>query len=75
MTLLHRNFEALADNSGGANREKTTHLVAIMQEQADIMHSVPAAQTYENIVGERKGRYETTRWRQPAGHKSKPGPN
>jgi hypothetical protein len=57
-TVFRRQFEAATDHNGLGARRKAMHLLAIMQGQAaDILHSVPAGGTYEDIVGTLKSRY------------------
>jgi hypothetical protein len=54
--VLHCQLEA-AKHNDRAPCEKAAHLISVLEGQAvDILQSVPARQTFKNIVGALKGR-------------------
>jgi hypothetical protein len=56
--VFHRQFEAAAIHNDWTQREKSAHLLSILQGQAaDVLHSVPAEASYEDIVGALQDRF------------------
>jgi hypothetical protein len=56
--MFHRQFEAAAIHDDWTPREKAAHLLSILQGQAaDVLHSVPAGESYEDIVGTLQDRF------------------
>jgi hypothetical protein len=54
----HCQFEAAAIYNDWTPREKAAHLLSVLQGQAaDVLHSVPAEASYEDIVGALQGRF------------------
>jgi hypothetical protein len=49
--VFHRQFEAAAIHNDWTPREKAAHLRLLQGQAADILHSVPAEESYEDIVG------------------------
>jgi len=50
--VFHRQFEASAFQNNWTSNEKAVHLLSVLQgKAADILHTVPAEATYEDIVG------------------------
>jgi hypothetical protein len=49
---FHSHFEAMAYHNNWTYHKKATHLLAVLQGlAANILHSVPAEVTYEDIIG------------------------
>jgi hypothetical protein len=56
--VFHRQFEAAAIHNDWTPREKTAHLLRVLQGQAaDILHSVPVEASYEDTVGALQDRF------------------
>jgi hypothetical protein len=56
--VLHRQFDAAATHNDWTPREKAAHLLSVLQGQAaDVLHSVPAEASYEDIVGTLRDRF------------------
>jgi len=50
--IFHQQFEAAAIQNNWTPNEKAAHLLSVLQDQdADILHTVQAQMTYEDIVG------------------------
>ena len=60
--VFHQQFEAVAVQSYWTSNEKCDKLLSVLQGQAvDILHTVMAEETYEDIVGALRDRFVTTR--------------
>jgi hypothetical protein len=56
--VFQRQFEAAAIHNDWTPREKAAHLLSVLQGQAaDVLHSVPAEASYEDIVGALRERF------------------
>jgi hypothetical protein len=56
--VFHRQFEAAAIHNDWTPREKAAHLLSVLQGRAaDVLHSVPAEASYEDIVGALQDRF------------------
>jgi hypothetical protein len=56
--VFHRQFVAAAIHNVWTPREKAAHLLSVLQGQAaDVLHSVPAEASYEDIVGALQDRF------------------
>jgi hypothetical protein len=56
--VFHRQFEAAAIHNDWTTREKAAHLLSVLQGQAaDVLHSVLAEASYEDIVGALRDRF------------------
>jgi hypothetical protein len=56
--VFHRQFDDAAINMDWTPRQKATHLLSVLQGQAaDVLHSVPAEASYEDIVGALQDRF------------------
>ena len=52
VVVFHRQFQVAAVQNNWTTNEKAAHLLSMIQSQAaDILNTVPAAATYEDIVG------------------------
>jgi hypothetical protein len=52
LDVLHCQFKAVANHNNWTPRQKSADLLSVLQGQApEILHSMPAKATYENIVG------------------------
>jgi len=50
--VFHRQFEITEVQNNWTQNEKSTHLFSVLQgEVADVLHTVPAEATYEDIFG------------------------
>ena len=50
--VFHRQFETTEVQNNWTQNEKSTHLFSVLQgEVADVLHTVPAEATYEDIFG------------------------
>jgi hypothetical protein len=55
---FHRQFETAEDQNNWTQNEKAAHLFSVLQgHAADILHTVSAEQTYEDIVGAFRNRF------------------
>ena len=60
--VFHRQFEPVAVQSYWTSNEKSDKLLSVLQGQAaDILHTVLAEATYEDIFGALRDRFVTTR--------------
>ena len=56
--VFHRQFEVAAVQSNWTSNERAAHLLIVLQgKAADILHTVPVAATYEDIVGALRDRF------------------
>jgi hypothetical protein len=56
--VFHCQFDAAAIHNDWTPREKAAHLLSVLQGQAaDVLHSVPAEASYEDIVGALQDRF------------------
>jgi hypothetical protein len=56
--VFHRQFDAAAIHNNLTPRKKAVHLLSVLQGQAaDVLHSVPAEASYEDIVGALQDRF------------------
>jgi len=56
--VFHRRFEAAAVQNNWTQSERAAHLLSVLEgKAADILHTVPADVTYENIMGEFRDRF------------------
>jgi uncharacterized protein YhaN len=56
--VFHRQFDAAAIHNDWTPREKAAHLLSVLQGQAaDVLHSVLAEASYEDIVGTLQDRF------------------
>jgi hypothetical protein len=56
--VVFRQFDAAAIHNDWTPREKAAHLLSVLQGQAaDVLHSVPAEASYEDIVGALRDRF------------------
>jgi hypothetical protein len=56
--VFHRQFDAAAIHNDWTPGEKNSYLLSVLQGQAaDVLHSVPAGPSYEDIVGALRDRY------------------
>jgi hypothetical protein len=56
--VFHRQIDAAAAHNDWTPREKAAHLLSVLQGQvADVLHSVPAGASYEDIVGALQDRF------------------
>jgi hypothetical protein len=56
--VFRRQFDAAAIHNDWTPREKAGHLLSVLQGQAaDVLHSVPAEESYEDIVGALQDRF------------------
>jgi hypothetical protein len=58
-TLFQCQVEPVAEHNNWTDREKVTHLLAVLKRQAfDVLHSVPTDARYEDIVKDHYGDYQ-----------------